>query len=155
MNCRAGFPALGNCTGGIPPSAFGRLRGNLPYNYKFERPVMKRITFFFILLGLFLDTSPLAYAQNNRHGNPKFTPPIVTCDYNDGVLTNSLGGISGGKETLPGTLYATAVPDEGFTRGSCGYSVRLDYNVEKLGEYSFYWMKLGHELSVLWLQPSV
>ena len=105
------------------------------------------VSLFFVISELFLNINFLSYAQNNKSGNSKFIPPIVTCDYNDGTLINSLGGISGGKETLPGTLYATAVPDEGFTRGACGYSLRLDYDVANLGEYAFYWMKLGKDLS--------
>ncbi len=107
---------------------------------------MKRITFFFILSGFILNISSLSFAQNNHAQRLKFVPPILICDYNDGTLTNNLGGISGGKETLPGTLYPTVVPDEGITRGAYGYSLGLDYSVENLGEYAFYWMKLGPEL---------
>ena len=99
-----------------------------------------KVFFFFILSGLFLNIP-------SAHGQQKFIPPIVITDYNNGTLTNSLGGISGGKEELPGTLFPTAIPDEGYTKGSCGYSLQLDFNVEKLGEYAFYWMKLGKELS--------
>ncbi|MDD5427845.1 MAG: glucoamylase family protein [Candidatus Omnitrophica bacterium] len=95
-------------------------------------------------IGIILQSAPDAFAREpGRNTRSKFIPPIILSDYNNGTLTNSLGGISGGKEELPGVLYATAVPEEEFTRGACGYSVQLDYNVEKLGEYAFYWMKLG------------
>jgi hypothetical protein len=104
------------------------------------------VSFFSVFFGLLLNFPHQSYARNNKSGNQKFVAPIVLCDYNDGTLTNSRGGISGGKEELPGTLYPTAVPDEGFTYGSHGYSARIDFNVKNLGEYAFYWMKLGKEL---------
>ncbi|MDO8525222.1 MAG: glucoamylase family protein [Candidatus Omnitrophota bacterium] len=99
-----------------------------------------------LFFGLILSTPPQSYAQNNKVANYRFIAPIIVCNYNDGTLTNSLGGISGGKETLPGTLYATVISDEAWTRGAYGYSLGLDYNVENLGEYAFYWMKLGREI---------
>ncbi len=94
------------------------------------------LSLFFLLFFLLLGTAE----------NTKFIPPIALANYNEGTVTNSLGGISGGKETLPGTLYASAVSDEAFTHGATGYSLRLDYNVANLGEYAFYWMKLGKEV---------
>ena len=102
-----------------------------------------RASFFPIIFGLLVATALPSFAQNNHIQRSKFIQPILTCDYNNGTLTNTLGGISGGKESLPGTLYATTISDEGFTHGACGYSLQLDYNVENLGEYAFYWMKLG------------
>ncbi|MFA6321476.1 MAG: glucoamylase family protein [Candidatus Omnitrophota bacterium] len=98
------------------------------------------------ILGFSLQFPSASFAQSGKAAKEKFIPPVVLSDYNTGTLINSLGGISGGKEELPGVLYATAVPEEAFTRGACGYSLQLDYNVEKLGEYAFYWMKLGGEL---------
>ena len=98
----------------------------------------------FSILGLFFNASYLISAENVK--TSKFVTPIITCDYSNGTLTNSLGGISGGKETLPGVLYATVNTDEGCTRGACGYSAQIDYDVARLGEYAFYWMKLGGEL---------
>ncbi|MFA5143657.1 MAG: glucoamylase family protein [Candidatus Omnitrophota bacterium] len=104
---------------------------------------MKRIAALILLFGLILDIPSSASAQNKAQ---KFVAPIIVSDYTDGTITNSLGGISGGKETLPGVLYAAATPDECSTRGASGYSLQLDYDVSKLGEYAFYWMKLGGEI---------
>ncbi|MDD5437406.1 MAG: carbohydrate binding domain-containing protein, partial [Candidatus Omnitrophica bacterium] len=109
-------------------------------HYLIKRIPMKRIASFLILFGLILNTPAPLFAQE------KFVSPILLSDFNNGTIVNSLGGISGGKETLPGLLYATATPDEGCVRGASGYSLQLDYDVEKLGEYAFYWMKLGKQI---------
>lgn len=113
-------------------------------------PIKQKIAFISFLsaiIGLTLNMSPLYSAQDtSASGAAKAAAPIVLMNYNDGTLTNSLGGISGGKDTKPGTMYPTAIPDEGFTHGDNGYSVRLDFDVRNLGEYAFYWMKLGKQL---------
>jgi hypothetical protein len=80
-------------------------------------------------------------------GRPKgFIPPLILNDYNDGTLFTNTGGLSGGDEELPGTTFTAIVPDDNFARGNSGYSVMLDYDVSGMGQYSFYWVKLGKEL---------
>ncbi|MDD5423125.1 MAG: glucoamylase family protein, partial [Candidatus Omnitrophica bacterium] len=39
------------------------------------------------------------------------------------------------------------IPDEDYTKGRSGYSLRLNFDVSNLGDYSFYWIKLGKELT--------
>ncbi|MFH1593585.1 MAG: glucoamylase family protein [Candidatus Omnitrophota bacterium] len=69
--------------------------------------------------------------------------PLMLIDYDLGTLYTSTGGLSGGDEGLPGTTFAVVTADDNFTKGNSGYSLMLDYNVSGLGEYSFYWIKLG------------
>ncbi len=104
------------------------------------------ISFFSILFGLFFNILSPAHAQHNNGAGGRFVPPIIVSDYSNGTLTNNSGGISGGKETAPGILYATIVHDEQYVHGGSGYALQLDFDVRKLGEYAFYWMKLGGEI---------
>ncbi|MBN2453135.1 MAG: hypothetical protein JXB40_02585 [Candidatus Omnitrophica bacterium] len=76
----------------------------------------------------------------------KFIKPISLANYNEGSLYTNLGGLSGGDENKPGTLYAAVIQDEGYVKGNTGYAVTLDYDVERLGEFTFYWIKLGKEV---------
>lgn len=77
----------------------------------------------------------------------KFIKPLALADFNGGSLYTNLGGLSGGDENKPGTLFAAVIQDEGYVKGNVGYAVALDYDVERLGEFTFYWMKLGKEIS--------
>ena len=95
--------------------------------------------FFSLLFSVFLNT--LSFAKENA--GEKFIQPLIVSDYNTESLITNLGSLSGGDEELPGTLYATIVADNGFRRGDSGAAVRLDYDVSKPGDYTFYWMKLG------------
>ncbi|MGB2706073.1 MAG: glucoamylase family protein [Candidatus Omnitrophota bacterium] len=99
--------------------------------------------FFSILCIYFLNSSCLAEAEDLRE---EFVPPLVLSDYNSGVLFTNLGGLSGGDEELPGKTFAVVIPDDNFTKGNSGYSLMLDYDVSGLGEFSFYWIKLGPEV---------
>lgn len=96
--------------------------------------------FFSLLSCVFLNTLSIAKESPEE----KFIQPLVLTDYNltESLITN-LGTLSGGDEEQPGTLYATIVSDNGFRRGDSGAAVRLDYDVSKSGDYTFYWMKLG------------
>ncbi|MDP3790971.1 MAG: glucoamylase family protein [Candidatus Omnitrophota bacterium] len=98
--------------------------------------------FFSILFCVFLNT--LSFAKEAPGKN--FVPPLVLTDYSTESLITNAGSLSGGDEELPGTLYATIAVDNGFRRGESGAAVRLDYDVSKPGDYSFYWMKLGKQL---------
>ena len=102
-----------------------------------------KILFFSILCAFFLNTIVLPEAHCSKN---KFITPLILSDYNDGTLYTNLGGLSGGDEELPGTTFTVVIPDDGFTRGNAGYSLMLDYNVSELGEFSFYWVKLGKEI---------
>lgn len=104
---------------------------------------MKKFLFFSILSLVFLNT--LLFAKETSSKDAKFIPPLILCDYDQESLLTNLGGLSGGKEELPGTAYATIVSDNGFRRGDSGSAARIDYDVSKPGEYSFYWIKLGKE----------
>ena len=95
--------------------------------------------FFSLLISVFLNT--LSYAKGSP--DDKFIRPLILSDYNTESLITNLGGATGGDEELPGTLYATISSDNGFRRGNSGAAVRLDYDVSKPGDYTFYWMKLG------------
>ena len=99
--------------------------------------------FFSILFSAFLNI--LSFAKETSSKDAKFIPPLILCDYNQDSIITNLGGLSGGKEELPGTAYATIVSDNGFRRGNYGAAARIDYDVSKPGEYSFYWIKLGKE----------
>lgn len=101
-------------------------------------------SFFCILFSVFLNTS--VYSQTNAVPAKKFVPPLLLCDYNSGTTLTNAGGISGGDEQKPGTTFIMIVNDDGLTRGNSGYSLRLDYDVSDLGEFSFYWIKLGREI---------
>ena len=76
----------------------------------------------------------------------KFIKPIILSDFSEGTLYTNLGGLSGGDDNKPGTLYATIIQDEGYVRGNTGYAVALDYDVDRLGEFTYYWIKLGKEI---------
>ena len=102
------------------------------------------ISFFCILFSVFLNT--FSFAQTNGTLKKKFIQPLVLSDYNNGTLYTNLGGLSGGDEEKPGETFTTMIRDDGFTRGNSGYSLKLDYDVSRLGEFSFYWIKLGKEL---------
>jgi hypothetical protein len=75
-----------------------------------------------------------------------FIPPLILSDYNNGTVLTNAGGLSGGDEEKPGTAYTAVSCDDGLTFGDSGYSLIVEYNVEKLGEYTFYWIKLGREI---------
>lgn len=87
-----------------------------------------------------------AFAQEFPQKSLKFIKPLVLADFSAGTLYTNTGGLSGGDDNKPGTIYATTLRDEGFVRGNDGYAVALDYDVERLGEYTFYWIKLGKEV---------
>ena len=99
--------------------------------------------FFSVLCVFFLNT---LLSLNAYPYNKKATPPIVLCDYNTGTLYTNLGGLSGGDEELPGTTFTILIPDDHYTMGNSGHSLMLDYNVSNLGEFSFYWIKLGKDV---------
>jgi len=105
---------------------------------------MKRFVFIFCLLS-FVFINTLCPAQPNG-ASKKFIPPLVLHDYNAGSLRTNLNGLSDGDETEPGTLYATLIADDGYTRGNFGYSLRMDIDVSDLAEYAFYWIKLGKDI---------
>jgi hypothetical protein len=102
------------------------------------------ISFFCLLSALFINNS--SFANNNKSSGSNFIPPLVLSDYNSGTVLTNAGGLSGGDEEKPGITYPTIVSDDGLTLGNSGYSISVEYNVEKLGEYTFYWIKLGKEL---------
>lgn len=102
------------------------------------------VSFFCLLCTLLLN--PPTLAQNLKPNGSKYIPPLILCDYNKGTLFTGGGGLTGGDEGLPGTTFATIISDDGFALGNSGYALHLDYEVENLGEFSFYWMKLGKEL---------
>lgn len=85
-------------------------------------------------------------AQEFPQKATKFTKPVILADFNGGSLYTNLGGLSGGDENKPGTLFAAMIQDEGYIKGNVGYAVALDYDVERLGEFTYYWMKLGKEV---------
>lgn len=105
---------------------------------------MKYLSFFCILCSIFLNI--LCFAQGKSPNDTRFVPPLILCDYNNGTLSTNFGGLSGGDEERPGTLFATVICDDGYTKGNSGYALNMDYDVERLGEFSFYWIKLGKEL---------
>jgi len=99
--------------------------------------------FFSLLICVFLNTLSIAKESSGE----KFIQPLILADYNTESLMTNLGTLSGGDEELPGTLYATIAVDNGFMRGNSGAAIRLDYDVPKPGDYSFYWIKLGKPIS--------
>lgn len=101
--------------------------------------------FFLILFTAFLNALSLAKETSAREG--KFIQSLILSDYNQDSIITNLGGLSGGKEELPGIAYATIVSDNGLRRGDSGAAAMVDYDVSKPGEYSFYWIKLGKELT--------
>lgn len=96
------------------------------------------------LCGVLLCTC--AAAQDLPQKTTKFIKPVVLTDYSGGSLYTNFGGLSGGDENKPGTLYATITQDEGYIKGNSGYAVTLDYDVDRLGEFTFYWIKFGKEI---------
>lgn len=108
------------------------------------RIMMTFFIFFSILYAAFLNTLFIPQAECAAKGD--FTPPIVLSDYNSGTLLTNSGGLSGGDEEAPGTAFAAVIPDDNFTKGNAGYSLMLDYDVSGLGDFSFYWIKLGKEV---------
>ena len=104
---------------------------------------MKKTIFLSILCIIFLNLSCLAKPSDKTRD---FVPPLILSDYNTGTLFTDIGTLSGGDEDLPGTTFAVIVSDDGYTKGNSGYSVMLDYDVSGMGDYSFYWIKLGKEL---------
>ena len=102
------------------------------------------ISFFCLLSALFINS--YSFANNNKSNGSNFTPPLILTDYNSGTVLTNAGALSGGDEEKPGTLFATVVCDDGLTLGNSGYSLSLEYDVGKLGEYTFYWIKLGKEI---------
>jgi len=103
---------------------------------------MKRL-FFYTLCIYFLNLVPPAESAGSAA--EKFVPPVILNDYNEGLLVTRIGGLSGGDEEAPGRTFATVVSGDNFTRGNYGYSLMLYYDVSGLGEFSFYWIKLGPE----------
>ena len=102
-------------------------------------------SFFCVLLAGFLNISS---AQNNPTVQKRlYAAPIVVYNCDGGSLITNLGSLSGGDETQPGFTFTTLIPDEDYTKGHSGYSLKLDFDVSNMGEYSFYWMKLGKELA--------
>lgn len=101
------------------------------------------LSFFCLLFSLFVNNPSYSYAQNNKNGGSKFVSPLMICDYNSGTILNNFGGLTGGDEEKPGMAFATIVRDDGLTLRSSGYSLGLEYDTEKFGEYTFYWIKLG------------
>lgn len=97
-----------------------------------------------IICGIILNN--VSMAQSLPQKPTRFIKPIILADYNGGSLYTNLGGLSGGDDNKPGTVFAAMIQDEGFVRGNTGSAVMLDYDVERLGEYTFYWMKLGKEI---------
>ncbi|MFH1190294.1 MAG: glucoamylase family protein [Candidatus Omnitrophota bacterium] len=110
-------------------------------------PVLKKVALA-ACLHLILSLTPgrTAAAQELPQKSTKFIKPIILSDFNGGSLYTNLGGLSGGDENKPGILFASTLQDEGYVRGNSGTAVALDYDVERLGEYTFYWMKLGKEI---------
>ncbi|UCD55686.1 MAG: hypothetical protein JSV93_02555 [Candidatus Omnitrophota bacterium] len=104
---------------------------------------MKKFIFFSILCIFFLN---MLYIPQAGAAEKNFTPPLILSDYDSGTLYTNLGGLSGGDEEAPGTAVALLVSDDNFTKGKSGYSLMLDYDVSGLGEFSFYWVKLGEEM---------
>ena len=98
--------------------------------------------FFYAACQAFLNT-PL-HAQDAR-ANIRFVKPLVLADYSQATAFTNLGGMSGGDENNPGTLHVTVEHDDGLVLGNAGYALGIDYDVRNLGEYTFYWIKLGKE----------
>jgi len=86
--------------------------------------------------------SHTSYASSKKG----FVKPLILADYDAGTLSTNLDCISGGDEGEPGTTYAHVTSNIGEARGNHGYSLKLDYDVSEMGEFSFYWIKLGKEL---------
>ncbi|MBU0605426.1 MAG: hypothetical protein KKH77_03970, partial [Candidatus Omnitrophica bacterium] len=85
-------------------------------------------------------------AQELPRKTTRFIKPVILADYNGGSLKTNLGGLSGGDDNKPGTVFASMIQDEGYIKGNTGSAVALDYDVERLGEFTFYWIKLGREI---------
>ncbi len=115
-----------------------------PTIYTSYKKFMRKFLFFCILSFVFLNT--LSFAKETNSTDTKFIQPLILCDYNNDSLMTNIGGLSGGDEELPGTAYATISLDNGFRRGDTGSGLRLDYDVEKPGDYAFYWIKTGKKL---------
>ena len=75
----------------------------------------------------------------------KFVKPLLLANYSNGTAFTELGGMSGGDDNKPGTLYVAVEHDDGCVMGNAGYAVRLDYDVQNPGEFTYYWIKLGKE----------
>lgn len=73
----------------------------------------------------------------------KIIPPLVLGSFDQGTLFTDIGGLTGGDEESPGTLYPCLATDNGFRHGNSGFAMQLDYDVSKFGEFSYYWIKLG------------
>ncbi|MCM8761681.1 MAG: hypothetical protein NC933_06090, partial [Candidatus Omnitrophica bacterium] len=110
---------------------------------------MKKIffaaTFFSVLCNVFLNT--ICWTQDAVPKDKKFIQPLIIATYSNGTAFTEFGGMTGGDENEPGTLYVAVEHDGSRTLGGAGYSIRLEYDVENLGEFTFYWIKLGKELS--------
>lgn len=108
--------------------------------------IVKALTVSLICICCGIAFAAAAVAQEFPQKSLKFIKPFILADYSAGTLYTNTGGLSGGDDNKPGTVYATTLRDEGFVRGNDGYAVALDYDVERLGEYTFYWIKLGKEV---------
>ncbi len=102
---------------------------------------MKKI-FFYLLFIYFINS--YCYAEN-RDIDKNFITPLVLADYDSGIFFTNTGGLFGGDEEKPGTTHIASIPDDNFARGNSGYSLMLEYDVSNLGEFSFYWVKLGKQ----------
>jgi len=108
--------------------------------------MLKKSVFFCALCAYFLNW--LCFAETEGSASKKaaeFIPPLIVADYDVGLLLTNLASLSGGDENLPGTTFTVLVSDDNFTRGNSGYSLMLDYDVSRPGDFSFYWIKLGRE----------
>lgn len=111
-------------------------------------PVLKKIAVaacFQLICNIVFTATPIA--QELPQKTTRFIKPIILADYNGGSLYTNLGGLTGGDDNKPGTVFASMIQDEGYIKGNTGSAVALDYDVERLGEFTFYWIKLGREIS--------
>ena len=102
-----------------------------------------RYIFFSILFAFFFN---ILFIPNLYAYKKTVVKPLILNDYDDGILRTNTGGLSGGDEELPGTTFTAFTPDDNFTKGNSGYSLMLDYDVSGMGEFSFYWIKLGKDI---------
>jgi len=109
-------------------------------------PVSKKVLVYIFMLACSIILNTASVAQELPQKTTKFIKPIVLADYNGGSIYTNLGGLSGGDDNKPGTVFAAIMQDEGYVKGNSGGAVALDYDVERLGEYTFYWIKLGKEV---------
>ncbi len=110
-------------------------------------PLLKKIAIaacFQLICNIASIAAPMA--QELPQQSTRFIKPIILADYNGGSLYTNIGGLSGGDDNKPGTVFSAIIQDEGYIRGNTGSAVALDYDVEALGEFTFYWIKLGKEI---------